>query len=172
MVIKEVKHMGFIRWLFGSKEEIDDDRIRHASLGDYTETNRLKSGGHGQEAIDYMNTNNIEYNVVKTYKNGVRVGNVANHKEKQKKTGTGQSWFPKSWNRSKIKRAGQVVARGTVKEDGKISTGHYERVNIGIQRTNGKIGTIFPMNDQKNKKGIEINEKRKSRKANSKRKKH
>lgn len=28
---------------------------------------RLKGGGHGQEAMDFMDKNSIKYNVVKTY---------------------------------------------------------------------------------------------------------
>ncbi|MEG0034607.1 MAG: EndoU domain-containing protein [Bacilli bacterium] len=63
--------------------------------------------------------------------------------KKQKKTGTGQSWFPKSWKRDKMKRAGQLVARQSVKKDGYVLTGYYDKVKIGIKRTNGKIGTIF-----------------------------
>ena len=150
--------LSYIKWLLGTKEYIDEDRIRHASLGDYTQTNRLKSGGHGQEAIDYMKKNNIKYNIIKIYNNGVRVGNVPHHKVKQKKTGVGQSWFPETWTRKKIKRAGQVLARRKRKKDGEIIIGFYDKVNIGIKRTNGKIGTIFPMNIQKDKKGREIDE--------------
>lgn len=153
--------MGFIKWLFGSKEKISTKTLEHSSKGEFTKnSNRLISGGHGQENIDFMNENNIDYNIVKEYSNGVRVGNVPNHRDKKKKSGIQQSWFPKKWNRRKIKEAGQVVSRGTKLKDGIIKEGRYDNVNLGVIRTNGKIATIFPMNIQKNKKGKEIHERK------------
>lgn len=50
------------------------------------------------------------------------------------------------------------MARGKKYKDGYVKSGFYNNVNVGIIRTNRKIATIFPMNIQKNKKGIEINE--------------
>lgn len=148
--------MGFIRWLFGKKEDISDERIRHASLGDYTvNSNRFLSGGHSQKAIKYMNKTGIKYNITKKYSNGVRVGNVPNHNQRNKRTGDGQSWFPKWWTDRKIKRAGQVVAIGTRLSDGVTKFGYYDNVKVGIIRTHGKIHKVFPMNKQTNKKGKE-----------------
>ncbi len=149
--------MSFIKWLFGCKENISKDTLNHSSRGSYTKTNRLISGGHGQEALDYMKKSGIKYNIVKEYDNGVRVGNVPNHKNNLKKNGTGQSWFPKSWSREKIKRAGQVVARGKRNPDGITKYGHYSNVNVGIIRTDRKIATIFPASKQLNRKGRERN---------------
>ena len=69
-----------------------------------------RSGGHGQDAIDFMDKNGIEYNIVKTYKNGVRVGNVPNHwKDNSKRKGIGQSWFPKSWGQKDVVKAAEHV---------------------------------------------------------------
>ncbi len=51
----------------------------------------MKGGGHGQRNIELLEEYGFEYNIVKTYDNGVRVGNVALHKTKGKKVGTGQS---------------------------------------------------------------------------------
>ena len=59
-----------------------------------------------------MKKNNIEFNIIKEYKNGVRVGNVPRHTTNKKQSGINQSWFPKKWDRRKIKQAGQVVSRG------------------------------------------------------------
>ena len=104
--------MSFLRWLFGSKENISNKVLEHSSKGEFTkESNRLEKGGHGQENIDYMK-NNIEFNIIKEYKNGVRVGNVPRHTNNKKQSGINQSWFPKKWDRRKIKQAGQVVSRG------------------------------------------------------------
>lgn len=88
----------------------------------------------------------------------MRVGNVPKHMDKKKKSGIQQSWFPKKWDRKKIKKAGQVVSRGEKKPDGQVKTRYYGNINVGIIRSNGKIATIFPMNIQKNKKGNIINE--------------
>lgn len=147
----KVKILDFIKRMFG-KEPIPDSAIIHSSKGNYTKNNRMIGGGHGQEAIDYMNNNNLEYNIVKTYSNGVRVGNVKRHKDSIKKMGTNQSWFPKNWSRKDIKKAGQIVAIGKKYPDVKIKHRKTNKVDVGIIRTNGKIATIFPLSEQKNKR--------------------
>lgn len=164
--------MGILRWLFGRKEPISDKAVEHSSKGEYVANgSRLKGGGHGQEAIDYMDNNDIEYNIVKTYKNGVRVGNVPRHKNAQKQKGTGQTWFPKTWGRSKIKKAGQVAANGKKSVDTEIYSARYDGVNVGIKRTKGAISTVFPTHEQPNRKGGNKNGRKKTSRANSSRKK-
>ncbi len=37
--------MGFIKWLFGSKEHISDKALEHSSKGEYQSNGRIKSGG-------------------------------------------------------------------------------------------------------------------------------
>lgn len=103
----------------------------------------------------------IKYNIVKTYPNGVRVGNIPSHKQRMKRTGTGQSWFPSSWTSKDIKHAGEHVAnlkgnRHIHMNDGKPVYGMWKGVRVGVIRTNGKIATIFPDSKQPyrvNKKG-------------------
>lgn len=159
--------MSLFKWLFGPKEEIKETTIEHSSKGEFTKnSNRLEKGGHGQENIEYLKKNNIEFNVVKTYKNGVRVGYVPGHISRKKQTGIEQSWFPKNWGRATIKRAGQVVSRGEKSKDGVIKEGHYGNVNVGVIRTNGSIATIFPMSVQKDKKGRIIDERRQTKRIN------
>ena len=160
--------MGFIKWLFGKKENISSSSIEHSSKGNYQPNGRIKGGGHGEECIKHLKENEIDFNILKTYNNGVRVGNIPSHKEPKKRSGLTQTWFPKSWKRDTIKKAGQVVARGNKYPDGKVKSGHYSNVNVGIIRTNGKVSTIFPMSIQKNKKGIEIHEQRKTCRTNRK----
>lgn len=138
--------------LIFKKNLIDDKAISHSSLGEYTKTNRLKSGGHGQEAIRFMKNNNIEYNISKKYSNGVRVGNVPNHEKVKKRTGNNQSWFPQNWDRQTIRQAGKYVARGKKYPDGSIKSKTYKNVEVGIIRTNGKISTIFPLSNQNRSK--------------------
>ena len=45
----------------------------------------MKGGGHGQSNINFLEENGIEYNIVKEYDNGVRVGNVPKHKTPSKR---------------------------------------------------------------------------------------
>ena len=132
---------------------IDDIALKHSSVGDFTynpktgQISRMKGGGHGQSNINFLEENGIEYNIVKEYDNGVRVGNVPKHKTPSKRTGTGQAWFPKNWSDSKIKEAGNYVTNLPDNKnlpDGVIGYGEYDGVRVGIIKTDGKIVTICP----------------------------
>lgn len=95
--------------------------------------------------------NGIEYNVVKTFENGVRVGNVPNHKYKRKREGTAQAWFPKSWTTRDIVKAGEHVASLKSNQgapDGVTMWGTYKGVRVGVIKTNGRVATVFPDEDQ------------------------
>lgn len=59
--------------------------VVHSNEGAYTKPQkdnhiRLKSGGHGQTGFKELDKYGIEYHIVKTYPNGVRVGYVPDHK--------------------------------------------------------------------------------------------
>lgn len=125
----------------------------HSFDGEYTHNSktgaiqRIKSGGHGQSALDLMKKNHIPYSIVKTYSNGVRVGNIPSSKDKYKKTGSHMAWFPKSWSIKDMVRAGEHVSqlkgnRG-VKDD-VTNWGTYKGVRVGVIKTHGQIATIFP----------------------------
>lgn len=130
--------------------------MEHSSKGDYTYPNksknsngnlRLAGGGHSQECIKEMKKEGIQYNVTIRYKNGVRVGNVPTHKQRNKRTGDNQSWFPKNWTRSTIRNAAKYVCslkKNQGKKDGVILFGVYRGVRVGVIKTNGRIATIFP----------------------------
>ena len=108
---------------------------------------RLTNGGHGQKGMDLLDKYGIEYNIVKTYSNGVRIGNVPNHKDRNKRFGTGQTWFPKSWGERDIRHAGEHVAglrKNRCVSDGTTIFGVYKGVRVGVKRTHGKIATVFP----------------------------
>lgn len=64
--------------------DFPEKSLIHSSKGEYTSTNRHRSGGHGQEAIEYMREHAILYKINIEYKNGVRVGNISESKEKMK----------------------------------------------------------------------------------------
>ena len=127
--------------------------LKHSSEGDFTydpktgALSKMKSGGHGQANIDFLEKNGMEYNIVKEYSNGVRIGNVPEHKTKAKAKGTNQSWFPKNWSGADIMNAGEYVANLPENKrvaDGITVFGEYKGVRVGVIRTNGQIGTVFP----------------------------
>jgi len=107
----------------------------------------IKSGGHGQSALDFMDRHGIRYNIVKTYPNGVRVGNIPSIKDRIKRVGTGMAWFPKSWTQRDMVRAGEHVSRLKANrhvQDGVIAWGTYKGVRVGVIKTHGQIATVFP----------------------------
>ena len=141
----------------GNAQSVSDFALVHSVEGLFTQPLRrrdrlrLKSGGHGQEGMDLLDKYGIQYNIVKTYSNGVRVGNIPDHKDGRKRDGIGQSWFPSSWSPSDIRQAGEYVAK--LKEnlnvsDGQAAYGMYKGVRVGVIRTNGQIATVFPDSEQ------------------------
>lgn len=125
----------------------------HSFDGEYSRNPRtgaiqnIKSGGHGQSAMNIMDKNGIVYNIVKTYPNGVRVGNIPSIKSKNKKTGTGMAWFPKNWSVKDMVRAGEHVSRlkhNRGVKDGVTIWGTYKGVRVGVIKTHGQVATIFP----------------------------
>ena len=142
----------------GSKKSPSEYAVVHSNEGKFINVGsnkqghiKLASGGHGQYGMDLLDKYHIKYNIVKTYPNGIRVGNVQDHKLKSKRTGTNQSWFPKSWTAKDIKKAGTHVASLKINKhvpDGKAMFGMYHGVRVGVIKTNGVVGTIFPDSTQ------------------------
>nr|BAD83733.1 hypothetical protein [Moraxella bovis Epp63] len=123
--------------------------ISHADIGEFNSRNRLIGGGHGQSNIEYLDNNNIPYNIVHEYPNGVRIGNIPSHKSKSKTTGTGQAWFPKNWDEKKIQAAGEYVNKiHNTLPDGQWAFATYDGVRVGIIKNNGVVGTIIPDNSR------------------------
>ena len=149
---------------------ISDKVLSHSDIGEFTGYSNPKkpekgggkffSGGHGQANIEELERRKIEYNIVKVYENGVRAGNVPEHKKRPKKTGLGQAWFPEDWTAEDIRKAGQYVFshRDIVIEVKDLRSGNiicykfhskYRGVTIGIFTDKyGKLsdidGTIYP----------------------------
>lgn len=145
----------------GAKGTASQYSIVHSNEGAYTKPQkgnpiRLNSGGHGQAGMNELDKYGIKYNIVKTYPNGVRVGNIPNHVNRSKQTGTNQAWFPKNWTSRNIKHAGEHVAKlksNRNVKDGVPMFGTWKGVRVGVIRTHGQIGTIFPDSKQPIKKG-------------------
>ncbi|PWJ14687.1 EndoU domain-containing protein [Ruminococcus flavefaciens] len=136
-----------------SYSRVSKQAAEHSSLGEFTynpktgAVSRMKGGGHGQANIDFLEKNGFDYNIEKTYSNGVRVGNVPAHKIVAKRTGTNQSWFPETWTEQDIINAGEYVGNlsgNTNVADGVIVYGEYNGVRVGVIRTGGSISTVFP----------------------------
>lgn len=133
------------------KETMSNKAVVHSSLGEFKNGKqktppRMISGGHGEENIQRLKQLGTKYNIVEQYPNGVRLGNIPSHWEKQQRTGTGHTWFPKSWTRRTIKKAGEKVANSVKYKlrDGIKLFGTYRNVKVAVIRTNGKIATVFP----------------------------
>ena len=98
----------------------------------------MKGGGHGQSNIEFLEKNNVDYNINKVYENGVRVGNVPGHKVKAKRTGSNQSWFPESWTESDITAAGAKIAELDLRIQKMVWLFlEYNGVRVGVIKTNG-----------------------------------
>jgi hypothetical protein len=141
----------------GGSSVVHHEAIIHSIDGEYVHDSktgrptRLRAGGHGQASMTVMARNGIEFNVVKTYENGVRVGNVPRHKATYKTTGIAQAWFPKSWTVRDIVKAGEHVVSlksNQGAKDGSTMWGTYKGVHVGALKTNGKVATVFPDIDQ------------------------
>lgn len=146
----------------GSGTSVSNFALVHSNEGAFTRSQtrengkmviklRLNNGGHGQKGLELLDKYGIKYNIVKTYPNGVRAGNIPNHMQRSKRKETGQSWFPRSWTEKDIRRAGEHVAglkynRGVA--DGIRIYGVYKGVRVGVIKTYGKIATVFPDSDQ------------------------
>lgn len=76
----------------GAAGQASQFAVVHSNEGNYTKADkkrhiRLKSGGHGQTGMNQLDKYGIKYNIVKTFPNGVRVGNIPDHKQNQRGQG-------------------------------------------------------------------------------------
>lgn len=141
----------------GSASVVSQFALVHANEGSFVKdprthkVTRLANGGHGQDGMNLLNRYGLRYEVNHTYENGVRYGNVLDHRDRNKRERNGQTWFPSTWSSSDIKRAGKYVAslrRNQHVPDGVPVFGTYNRVRVGIIMTHGQIATIFPDKNQ------------------------
>ena len=141
------------------KERISNSALEHSSRGTFTTGDknhkpRLLSGGHGEENLQTLKEYGWNYNIIAKYPNGVRLGNVPSHKNKQKRNGDWQVWFPNNWTRDTIKKAGEKTIKSIPYKlpDGFHMYGTYKNVKIGVIRTKGKVATIYPYYKQSGSK--------------------
>lgn len=148
---------------YGTGRSVSDFALVHSNEGKFVRSQtringkpaiklRLDGGGHGQDGMDLLDKYGIEYHITKTYPNGVRVGNVPDHRDPRKRVPGRQAWFPSNWTEKDIRKAGEHVAglrRNRHTPDGKPMFGVHNGVRVGVIKTNGKIGTVFPDSDQR-----------------------
>lgn len=124
---------------YGTGRSVSEFALVHSNEGRYTQPSRkgdrirLINGGHGQTGIDQLDKYGIKYNIEKTYPNGVRVGNIPDHKNPRKRGHMGQAWFPSSWTSKDIKHAGEHVAglkHNRHAPDGTVVYGVYKGVLV------------------------------------------
>ncbi len=151
---------------------IQPEHLSHASKGEFTNPKNPKKqavgkfakGGHGEENIQLLEQHGIPYNIVKEYTNGVRIGNVPDHKQPIKQTGTKQAWFPKDWSAKDIDDAAVYVANLTdsskfqmtpKRANGELVAvfkyAEYKGVTVGVcyDAKKGEVTTIFPDETQR-----------------------
>ena len=131
---------------------------KHASKGDFIYLKKhsqrrnltMKSGGHGEENINFLKNKGLSYSIDTEFSNGVRFVHIDRHFNKRDTRINGHTWFPKDWDRGDIRKAGEHVAslkRNRKLIDGKRHTGRYRGVTVGIIARNGMLKTIFPFFD-------------------------
>ena len=146
----------------GSRRTISEYALVHSVEGTYINAGskdpkkplRLDGGGHEQAMFKILKKAHVGYNIVKTYPNGVRIGNVENHYYKTKRLYCKQTWFPKSWTKYDILRAGEHVASlkcNKHKKDGEHMIGMWKGVRVVVIKRNGLPQTIAPTLEQPKK---------------------
>lgn len=140
----------------GANNYANDYAVIHSNEGTYRKAFgknprlRLQSGGHGETGIKELEKYGIKYNIIKTYSNGVRVGNIPDHYNKKKRKSINQAWFPQNWKSKDIRRAGNHVAN--IPKNRNITNGIvwgvYKGVRVGVMKNGKKISTIFPDSNQ------------------------
>lgn len=115
----------------------------------------LVNGGHSQSNIEALKSKGIAYRIEKTYSNGVRIGGVENHTNKDKSLGTvGQAWFPENWSNDDVLLAGTYTANTSPKTRNDFIFANYKGVRVGVFiDSKGKVNTIFPDNSKQPWKG-------------------
>ena len=131
--------------------------LNHSCVGDFIghskeyKNGRMGKGGHAEDNIRELKKRGYEYEILKTYPNGVRAGNVKDHPNKRKREQGGQYWFPEDWSREDVRTAGAyVMNKGTRIESqgGYRYEGQWRGVNITIYQDAQGGGTICPSYDQ------------------------
>lgn len=158
---------------------IDDNALKHAVEGTRTKVSNtklppgilpngkpnggfIKTGAHSMESIEYLKKTGCKYAIEQVYPNGVSLGSYerAKLKDKRYEEGahrTGQAWFPKDWDRKRIRDAGTfVLNRYSVSETLQGTTletffANYMGVTVGVLTENGRstVRSVFPDDEQR-----------------------
>lgn len=139
---------------------VSNEALTHSTIGEYSKIGRIIGGCHTEAGIQELNRRGIEYNIVKTASNGVRLGNIPSHKEKFKRTGTGQAWFPAGWSEETVMQAGTVAANSNTP----LLENHYKicefmgvLVRVELD-SSGNVVSVCPDYDQGELEGVDWSE--------------
>lgn len=138
---------------------VSDEAIIHSSIGEYNSAGRIIGGCHSQAGMEELVRRGIEFSIVRTFTNGVRLGHIPKHKERFKRTGMTQAWFPPDWDDDKIMEAGTAVANsGAPLQMGYYKVGEYEGVMVRVLFAtdgSGKIISVCPDYNQEVLEGVD-----------------
>lgn len=128
--------------------------VRGTFLPDLKHPQKMKSGGHGDANIGFLKRRHFSFQIDKTLENGVRLGHIDKHNRTNEKKPMGHAWFPKGWNWIKITFAGLFAA--SKKSSKQISDGStppvvVDKVPVILNKTDGKINTVCPLNPEAKK---------------------
>lgn len=138
---------------------VSDEAVAHSSIGEYNSAGRIIGGCHSQAGMDELVRRGIEFAIVRAFTNGVRLGNIPGHKEKFKRAGEKQAWFPPDWDDDKIMEAGTAVANSDAPlQMGYYKVGEYEGVMVRVLFAtdgSGKIISVCPDYNQEVLEGVD-----------------
>lgn len=140
-------------WVESDSISVPLQILQHAAYGRFTAAGRLVGGGHLTVVRKTLVEQGVECPILHECPNGVRFGNISNHRERQKRYHGGQSWFPDGWTEDTVLKAGKhVYATGEEVDSfghGRAFEGMYDGVNVRINvLEDGVVNNINPSYNQ------------------------
>lgn len=136
---------------------VSDEALAHSTIGTFNSAGRILGGCHTEAGIQELTRRGIEYNITGRFSNGVRLGNIPTHKERIKRTGEMQAWFPAEWTEDIILLAGTAVANSAAPLlEGHYKIGEYAGVLVRVELdSDGNVVSVCPDYDQDKVKGVD-----------------
>jgi len=136
---------------------ISGKTVNHSVTGDFTQAGRHRGGCHSQAGLAEFDRRGVDYEINRTFSNGVRVGNIPKSKDKFRRSGDCHAWFPESWDEDKILEAGTAIANSDAPLiDNYHKTGIYDGVAVRVLFVDGKVATVCPDLDQDIVEGVSV----------------
>lgn len=112
----------------------------------YKNGGRPDKGFHSESSFAVLKSNGTQGKVTETLPNGVRIGNIEFHKDKEKREDNGQTWFPKDWTDDNILEAATAVLNKPLSVNNHKYIGDYtlHKKTVRIVVYTNNPGTIYP----------------------------